>query len=262
MPVRTTFVATGNNPAMSGEIVGRSVLIRLDAKVEDPSLRSGFRHPQLDAWARADRGRLLAAVLTLGQAWIAAGQPRADVTFGGFQEWAGILGGVLTVARIPGFLDNRGQLFAQTDEENATTKAFLSDWQRVHGTTPVSTKELLAKAREHPLDIVAKTEQGALVRLGRLIGSIVDRWYTLDVGTVWAVKRLPGKPGGIAWRLVQREDQEDREDPTRQCVRGKVETEGDRRILLILPILHHKPSQRPKCWRLGTSRDRGALHSL
>lgn len=40
LSVRTTFVVTGNNVALSNEMAGRSVLIRLDPKVEDPA-RSG-----------------------------------------------------------------------------------------------------------------------------------------------------------------------------------------------------------------------------
>jgi 3-methylcrotonyl-CoA carboxylase alpha subunit len=36
-------------------------------------MREGFRHPDLIAWVKANRGRLVAACLTLGQAWIAAG---------------------------------------------------------------------------------------------------------------------------------------------------------------------------------------------
>src|SRR5262249_21724003 len=85
VPVRAVFVVTGNNPALSNEIAGRSVLIRLDAKMEDPSTRTGFRHPQLETWVGEHRGELLWAVLTIGQAWFAGGCPRStDVMFGGF----------------------------------------------------------------------------------------------------------------------------------------------------------------------------------
>ena len=233
VPVRAAFVATGNNPALSHEIAGRAVLIRLDAKMEDPSTRTGFRHPDLEAWTRTHRGDLLAAAVTLGQAWIAAGRPRAPrVAFGGFQIWADILGGVLTVAAIPDFLANRSELFAQADEENLITKAFLADWRARYGTIPVATKELLDLAKTHPLDITAKTDQGMLVRLGRLIGRLVDRWFTVEGptgSTPVAVKRVGDKPGGVAWCLEVasgREDTEDREDCTRQRTRGNAGRQG------------------------------------
>jgi hypothetical protein len=53
----------------------RSVLIRLDANVERPAERKGFRHPNLLAYARGNRGQLVWACLTLIQAWVAAGRP-------------------------------------------------------------------------------------------------------------------------------------------------------------------------------------------
>ncbi len=204
VPVRTCFVVTGNNPALSGEIAGRSVLIRLDAKLEDPSTRTGFLHPQLEAWTSEHRGRLLAAALTLAQGWVAAGRPRdKTVVFGGFQEWAETLGGLMTLVGIPGFLANRYQLFQQADEDTASIKGFLADWLTLYGMTPVATKELLAVAKNHPLNISSKTDQGMLVRLGRLIGGIVDRRYTLGEDGGVAVRRVGNKPGGVAWRLIE-----------------------------------------------------------
>ena len=51
LPVRNTWVATGNNPALSDEIARRTVRIRLDAKIDKPWLRepTAFRHPNLRA---------------------------------------------------------------------------------------------------------------------------------------------------------------------------------------------------------------------
>ena len=255
VPVRTVFVATGNNPTVSGEIAGRSVLIRLDAKMEDPSTRTGFRHPQLEAWTREHRGRLLAAALTLGQGWIQAGRLLAkDLTFGGFQEWAEILGGVLAHAGIPGFLDNRRTLFEQADEDNTIIKAFLSDWWARYGKAPVATNELLDVAKPHALDIAAKTDLGVLRRLGRLIASIVDRWYHLSEGPTptLAVKRTKGRAGVAGWRL---EEQGNGGLggfgglPTRHCARelGEMELTG-----LTQPIPPNHPNEQEPDWLRAT----------
>jgi len=45
------WVATGNNPASSGEVARRTVRIRLDARQDRPYLRGGSRHADLGAWA-------------------------------------------------------------------------------------------------------------------------------------------------------------------------------------------------------------------
>src|SRR5262249_23058075 len=61
VPMSATIAVTGNNVMLSNEMTGRAVLIALDPKMEDPSTRTGFRHPDLETWTRHERGRLLAA---------------------------------------------------------------------------------------------------------------------------------------------------------------------------------------------------------
>ena len=65
LPIRCVWIATGNNPEFSNEMARRLVRIRLDAHVERPWQRAGFRHPDLMTWVRANRARLVAACLTL-----------------------------------------------------------------------------------------------------------------------------------------------------------------------------------------------------
>ena len=93
-------------------------------------------------------------------------------------------------------------------------------------------------AKNHPLDIAAKSEQGLLVRLGRLIGRIVDRRYHLD-GVSVAVKRGGDRAGVAAWHLAEegvRGDGGDVGDHTRQCARGNGVIGGDWQYPLIPPI--------------------------
>lgn len=201
LTVRTMFLVTGNNVVMSNEMAGRGVLIRLDPRVEDPSTRTGFRHPNLEAWVTVNRGRLLWGALVLGQAWIAAGRPRSDVAFGGFEDWAAVLGGVLNVAGIPGFLGNRRELFEKADEESAHVRAFLSDWWDTHKDTPVLVKALIDLAKGHPLPIASKSEQGMLIRLGQLVQSLEDRRYSLGDLAV-TVRRAGEFKRAVLWSLA------------------------------------------------------------
>ncbi|HQL55528.1 MAG TPA: hypothetical protein PLQ87_12535, partial [Phycisphaerae bacterium] len=65
LPNRAVWATTGNNLAFSRELARRVVWIRLDARMETPESRSGFRHPNLLAYVRAQRTQLVHAALTL-----------------------------------------------------------------------------------------------------------------------------------------------------------------------------------------------------
>ena len=110
--------------------------------VERPWQRSGFRHPDLMVWVRANRARLVAACLTLGRAWIAAGRPRGTRTIGSYESWAQIMGGVLEVAGIEGFLGNIDEMMEASDSEGAVWRSFVSAWWDRFGTAEVGTGDL------------------------------------------------------------------------------------------------------------------------
>src|SRR5262249_59743286 len=100
LPIRCVWIATGNNPEFSNEMARRIVRIRLDAHVERPWQRGGFRHLDLMTWMRANRARLVSACLTLCQAWIAPRRPRGTRALGSYENWGQILRGLLHVAGI------------------------------------------------------------------------------------------------------------------------------------------------------------------
>ena len=73
LPVRCTLAATANNPTLSDEMARRMARTRLDAGVEFPERRKGFRHPDLLGWATANRALLIWSALTLARAWVSRG---------------------------------------------------------------------------------------------------------------------------------------------------------------------------------------------
>ncbi len=180
-PIRCVWIATGNNPQFSNELARRLVRIRLDAHVDQPWRRDGFRHPNLLAWVRANRARLVAACLTLGRAWIAAGMPRHHHTLGSFEAWAEVMGGILDAAGVPGFLANLDEMYEAADAEGATWRVFVALWWQRHGTAEVGTGDLhaLALACEPPLPLGAGTEHAQRIRLGKALGRMRDRVFAL-----------------------------------------------------------------------------------
>ncbi|EDP61733.1 Predicted P-loop ATPase and inactivated derivative [alpha proteobacterium BAL199] len=202
LPIRCLWIATGNNPEFSNEMARRLVRIRLDPHVERPWQRTDFRHPDLMTWVRANRPRLVAACLTLCQAWIAAGKPRASRTIGSYENWAQIIGGVLEVAGIPGFLGNLDEMMEASDSEGAGWRSFVSAWWDRFGTAEVGTVDLFAIAQtlEPPLPLGTGNDQSQRVRLGKALPKMRDRIFRcgdLDLRLASAGKYQ----GAARWRL-------------------------------------------------------------
>lgn len=130
MPAPAAWALAGNNLTFSDENARRVVHVRLDAQMERPEERTGFRHPNILRWAKDNQGRIIAACLTLIQSWVAAGQPDAPATpvFGTFEEWTRVLAGILHYVGIDGFLTNRTEFLNKADEDGARWRRFVNAW--------------------------------------------------------------------------------------------------------------------------------------
>jgi hypothetical protein len=209
VPVRCTWIATGNNPTFSAEMVRRTVRIRLDARVDQPWLRDieAFRHPDLLAWVHQARGELVWAALVLGQAWLARGRPKPTLELrplGMFESWSRVMGGILATAEIPGFLTNRQDLYATADAEGAEIRAFLASWWDKYRDAGVTAAQLfeLAMAPESTLDIEARTDHGRKVKFGILLSSLRDRRYQLGDDLQVKIAQAGELRRAVLWQLV------------------------------------------------------------
>jgi hypothetical protein len=206
LPNRTLSIVTGNNTAMTDEMVRRTIRVRLDARIEDPSKRSDFRHSPLDDFVDANRGELLWAALTLVSNWIARGaKPFRDRTLGSFEQWARVMGGILYEAGIAGFLedDHLRRTRRQADPESAAWISFFEAWWQAHGGRAVRSSELIDLAAEMIPKVVGEgsprsqeTRLGAqlMSKRGRVFGGLLLE----DAEIIDAQSRRRQ-----AWRLIQ-----------------------------------------------------------
>jgi hypothetical protein len=122
---RSILVLTGNNIHLGPDMSRRSYLINLRTPEPRPAERGGFLHDPLKPWVLANRGRLIAALLTICSAWHAAGQPRSATRMGSFEDWAAIVGGMLEIAGIEGFLQNRKDFQDAAGDKDKEWEQFL-----------------------------------------------------------------------------------------------------------------------------------------
>ena len=85
-PINAAIYATGNNLVIANDLVRRSLLCAIDAKCERPELRH-FDFNVVET-IHANRGRLVAAALTVLRAWHAAGEPSLAEPYGSFEDWS------------------------------------------------------------------------------------------------------------------------------------------------------------------------------
>jgi hypothetical protein len=144
--VLCSWIATGNNIQLGGDMPRRCYWVRMDAKCAKPFQRSGFRHDDLKAWTREHRGELLAALLTLARAWYSKGRPRASVRpLGSFESWATVMGGILEHAGISGFLANSDELHSQADGEAVQWEGFLLALDEIFDGEPFLVADIIDK---------------------------------------------------------------------------------------------------------------------
>ena len=203
LPIRCVWIATGNNPEFSNEMARRLVRIRLDAHVERPWQRGSFRHPDLMTWVRANRARLVAACLTLAQTWIAAGRPRGQKTIGSYENWAGVIGGILETTGIEGFLGNLDEMMAASDAEGSAWAAFVTGWWFRYGTAEVKAGDLydIAVTAEPPLSLGAGNDKSQRTRLGKALGRMRDRVFRVSEIEV-RLKAVGVTHQAQQWKLV------------------------------------------------------------
>jgi hypothetical protein len=144
VPNRAVWCVTGNNVAVSRDMVRRCYRVRIDPRCSQPHLRKDFKHPNLVAHCKADRANLLAALLVLIRAWHAAGKPAFGGTqLGTYTAWKETVGGILKCAGFEDFLGNQRKLYAEMDQESEEWETL---WLQLHdhfGDEDFSIKEFI-----------------------------------------------------------------------------------------------------------------------
>jgi len=178
LPNHATLVATGNNVRASSELVKRTVPIRLQPATDEPEARRDFRHPDLPAYVQRQRRAVLAALTGMIEAWRAAGQPLAAVPLGGFEEWARVIGGILTVSGWTAWLANLRTWRRASDTHGEDLRALVEAWDERYGTAEVAVEALLKIAEEAALFGAqlarAASDRARVALFGRVLARHVD----------------------------------------------------------------------------------------
>jgi len=178
IPQRATWIASGNNVEIAGDLARRTVRVKLDPHTARPYERDGWKHPDLRRHVAAHRGELIAAALTLARAWVAAGRPVADVpVLGTFETWAATVGGILAHAGIDGFLGNVRETWNEAAVDENAWEIFLGH-VLLHTKGAKFTASELTAGDGHALDWNAAEE----ILPDELAGRLGDKGFARVLG--------------------------------------------------------------------------------
>ena len=86
---RGLLFATGNNVSLVGDLTRRGLICNLDAPIERPELRE-FKYDPL-AMVLADRGKYIAAALTITKAYLTSGERVKCSPIGSYGDWSRVV---------------------------------------------------------------------------------------------------------------------------------------------------------------------------
>jgi putative DNA primase/helicase len=121
-----TPFATGNNARARGDMIRRHLRSELDANTEHPETRV-FRNRDLLNEVKANRGKYIAAALTVLRAYIVAGKPNPPPPLGSYTAWSGLVRAALIWLDQP---DPVSTMHAGSDDDPDTlpVKELLAAW--------------------------------------------------------------------------------------------------------------------------------------
>jgi hypothetical protein len=201
---RALFLSSGNNVGPVQDMTRRCITIHLDPGCEIPAARS-FTRPDLVRDVLRERGRYVAAALTIVRAWIAAKRPKADCTsIAGYGDWSDLCRQPLLWL---GFADPTESVFEAMaeDPDRETLDRMLTGWQSAFGKSAAMVREAIrasefgdehAELREVLHDIAEQRGEINRRRLGW--------WIRRHAGRIVNGRRFvraSGNRSAEAWRV-------------------------------------------------------------
>ena len=201
---RALFMSSGNNVGPVQDMTRRCITIHLDPGCEVPAARS-FKRPELVRDVLRDRGRYVAAALTIVRAWVVADRPKAVCkSMAGYGDWADLCRQPLLWLGLADATESVFEAMAE-DPDRESLGRLLTAWQSAFGKTAAMVRDAVrisalgdehAELREVLHDIA--DERGEINR--RRLGWWIRRHAGRIVGGLRFV-RASGNRSAEAWQV-------------------------------------------------------------
>jgi len=192
IPNAFTIFGNGNNVQVAEDMVRRTIRSSLDANMEFPEDRTFRGNPV--ATIRHDRGRYIAAALTIPLAYIAARCPNRRPSLPSFEDWSGLVRDPLIWLGSGDPVDTQKQLRA-ADPQKADLAAVFQVWKTELGVgseRSVRTDELIDAANHRPILLAALTKVASprFSRDQQIDPTVLGKWLSKHEGNIAADVKL------------------------------------------------------------------------
>lgn len=140
---RASSFATGNNIRLVGDMTRRVVLCSLDPDMERPETRTFDSNPF--EMVLADRGKYIAAALTIARAYIVAGSPSKLNPLASFEDWSRVVRSALVWLDCADPCETMTKARAD-DPVSASLGVMLATWHDAMGDSEVAVGTVKEKA--------------------------------------------------------------------------------------------------------------------
>ena len=195
-PRNFVIMGTANNVTMTAELVNRTLPVRLNAGVERPDHRTGFKYHEPKDHLVEHLPRYRNAALSIVHHWLEKGCPAASElpqALRRYPTWQRRTAAILEAAGFADFAANAVEF-----EERAVTEAeaaqhpFVQWWWETHQSNPVMVKDLALVALGDPNDedsegmlkVRGASDKQRRANLAKLINSWLDQTFELTDATV------------------------------------------------------------------------------
>ena len=198
-PRNFVVMGTANNVTMTAELVNRTLPVRLNAGVERPDQRTGFRHPDVKDYLLDHLTELRNSALSLVHHWLEKGRPPATELPPALRRYPAWQRQTAAILEAAGFTDFAGNAveFEQraVSDAEASVHPFIEWWWTNHQSNAVMTKDLAPVALGDPNDddsegmlrVNGNSDKQRRTNLTKLINTWLDQTYELDNVTVRVV---------------------------------------------------------------------------
>ena len=210
---RASVFATGNNMTVQGDMTRRALLAHIDPEEERPEDREFTFDPVQRVLQ--DRGKYVAACLTLVRAFIASGEKPVKPKLASYGAWSDLVRSALTWLGCADPVLSIGEARA-SDPVLDGLRQVIAAWEGLFGDAACTVSAVISCLGEHPPELELSTEkaaekakqdvlrtalmQVAANRGGHLDSQRMGKWLRQSKGRIVDGKRftIPAKAGGGA----------------------------------------------------------------